>query len=97
MCGFGATGSRGFLRVPTAPTAQALPPTSGPRRGPPLGRSFCRAGAGWAQKTGPQSSQEAHFFCFCFKVSAVLGHFPAKLGPETRSNGPGSTNGAERT
>ncbi len=27
----------------------------------------------------------------------VFGHFPAEVGPETRSNGPGSTNGAERT
>jgi hypothetical protein len=27
----------------------------------------------------------------------VFGRFPAELGPETRSNGPGSTNGAERT
>ncbi len=26
----------------------------------------------------------------------VFGRFPAELGPETRSNGSGSTNGAER-
>ncbi len=28
---------------------------------------------------------------------AFLFHFPTKLGPETRSDGPGSKNGAERT
>ncbi len=27
----------------------------------------------------------------------VFGRFPAELGPETRSNGPGSKNGAEST
>ncbi len=27
----------------------------------------------------------------------VFGRFPAELGPETRSNGSGSKNGAERT
>ncbi len=32
-----------------------------------------------------------------YNLYLVFGRFPAELGPETRSNGPGSKNGAERT
>ncbi len=32
-----------------------------------------------------------------YNVYLVFGRFPAELGPETRSNGSGSKNGAERT
>ncbi len=32
-----------------------------------------------------------------YKFYFVFGQFPAELGPETRSNGSGSKNGAERT
>ena len=31
------------------------------------------------------------------QVLVLLDHFPAELGPETRSNGSGSQDGAERT
>ncbi len=32
-----------------------------------------------------------------YNLCLIFGRFPAELGPETRSNGPGSKNGAERT
>ncbi len=32
-----------------------------------------------------------------YNFRLVFGRFPAELGPETRSNGSGSKNGAERT
>ncbi len=32
-----------------------------------------------------------------YKLYLVFGRFPVELGPETRSNGSGSKNGAERT
>ncbi len=32
-----------------------------------------------------------------YMLYVVFGRFPAELGPETRSNGSGSKNGAERT
>ena len=32
-----------------------------------------------------------------YNLYLVFGRFPAERGPETRSNGPGSKNGAERT
>ncbi len=33
----------------------------------------------------------------CMILILVFGRFPAELGPETRANGSGSKNGAERT
>ncbi len=71
----------------------------------PIARRTHRSASGWRKRevSGPNwfdstvhsvaSNQRSQNY----KLGFVFGHFPAKTSPATRSNGPGSKNGTERT